>query len=278
MNLSKAARRFDSIVCRDAYDIDATPFKGQTTPFDDSRGDGASVERRIFEVAPEVDLPERMAINFDGQNWLVGQMQTDNWLGRVLRRKFTVQFCSGLGELSSFAGILAGDQGFELFAERMWVKNEAQIETSSELFDRYDIHTAKCEDNVVVGALLRVEGRLHLIRSVHASPGGFSIAVSDELPTDCLSGAIHRSTSYDPIQDIQATTDTDIQIVKIRWQAEFSYLTEASSKYAVGDMHGVVLADVDAKAGDKIVVDAIEWTVQSRLDAGATLGLHLRRS
>lgn len=277
MKLSRVASYFHKAVCRDAYDPFAFTFKGQLALFDDSKREGVSVERRILEVAPDIAVPARNAIFFDGQYWIVGQGQTDNWNGAIIRRKYNIQTAEGLANVQSFYQLLTGG-GTTMYADRVWQKGAKEVETSSNVFNVYEIYVGLNETSLKEKSLVSLAGRFYLARAVHTTPSGFLAATADELPEPVLEVIQYASNQYDPISDEMVSTVTPVKVIRIRWQAEFNYLTQASTKYQHGDMHGVVAKEsANPKAGDILPMADAAWRVVSVTSEGQTWGLHLRR-
>lgn len=276
MKLSSAARRFDRLVFSDAYT--STPlFKGQFDAAAVPTRDSLTDVRQVLSVAPIVSIPSRRVIKTaDGVQWIVGGETRDYFNASTIRSEYVVHQADGLASLKTFDQTLQGQAGYALYAARIWVKSEKEVEIDSGLMNVFNIYTASNE-SVQEGSLVSLGGRWHLVRTTYPSAAGFQVVVADELPEPVVVTANVSVRQYIPINDTYAETVVSVSAVRIRWQAHFKYLSEASKKFKPGDTVLVVRkASVTLKAGDAVTVAGGSYCIEAVLDEGAVWAAHLR--
>lgn len=277
MRLAQVANFFDKTVCVDAYNLSATPFKVQLDLFDDAKKDSLGSSRRIISASPSVVIPARRTVNFSGETWLVGRHNPDEFRGAILRQKYPVQECEGTAIVRSFAATLAGSGGQTLYTATNWVKSFDQIDTSVNT-DRLEYFFSSAETVNELDVIYHL-GKRHIIRSLTLMATGFLKATTDEIREPSLETVTHTSQTYSPLTDAFATTPVTCAALRIQWQTNFEYLSDASAKFKNGDLYVLVLksAITSSKAGNTLTMSDGDWIVQATFDKGACWGLHLSR-
>lgn len=278
MRLKDAARYFDKLVCTDAYTPSVT-FKGQLDVFDDSKRDGATVLRRILSTSPAVTLPVRLTIVAAGDTWMIGAGHADSFNGEDIRKKYIIHRADGAATIKTVAQALSAG-GTASYASRLWIKDLKEVDVSSSLFSMLNVYFAANED-VVVGNVILLAGRLHLVRNVYTGAAGLLIAESDELPANAVSSMIYtpRGGAYNPTTDMTtASLSITTSLLRTRFQDDYAYPNEAAPKYVKGDIRGSVLKSAVAtpKVDDYATLTDGDWRVVSIEDETLTWGLHLR--
>jgi hypothetical protein len=279
MRLSTAASFFDKTVCADAF-APATTFLGQLDVFDDSKRDGATVLRRVLSTDPSIALPARRVLLIDGVYWIVGQNQDDHFNGAAIRRKYVIQRADGSVQIQTVAEAIAGAGGTATYGAKLWVKDLKEIEVSSKLTAYFNIYLPAPEAPTA-GQIITLAGVLYMVRGVFKSAAGFLAAEVSELEAGAVAAATYSSAgAYDPSSDSYTPVDTPVTVLNMRWQDDYTYTGEASPKYAEGDRKAYVRTSeiAAAKAGDRVTIGGVVWTVLSVETEGACWGLHLRRA
>jgi hypothetical protein len=278
VKLSAVARYFDGLICDDAYTA-GSPFQVQFDLFDDTRRDGLTAERRIVSVAPEVNPPSRrvFVINEAGgqtHRWIVGDVATDYFRSRPIRRKWICHEAQGLADLYTYMGAITGTPATSAYAAKAWIKGSKELEISSGLYNVWDIYLARTE---TVPMVIRLGGKYYLTRTAYDTEGGFLALQTDELVDPSVSVTL-VTRNYQPVTDIWTTTETTIPGFLIRWQSHFRYFAQYSAKYEPGDAQLLVLK-TDApllKQGDLVTVAGVGYTVLSTTDEGGHWSAHVR--
>ena len=274
MKLSKAAAFFDRLTCQDAYGT--ATFKGQFNLFDDATRDGLGSVRRILSVAPAVSMPVRRVIRTGDKVWLVGESHPDYFGNAEIRRKYTLHQADGLATTQSFAEILEDSPGTTAYAARVWVKSAKQVDVSSEIFDVFDIYFTSAE-SVPNQSVVTLDGLHFLVHESYPTEGGFLAAHASELPV-FMSSVTFNSRTYNPLTDAWATTLTQVDALRIRWQDHFRYFTQYSEKYEAGDVQFILLQSTTAavKAGDTLVNAGQTYSVVAAYSEGDVWSIHAR--
>jgi len=276
MRLAAAASRFDTTLCADASNP-ATTFYGQLDLFDDSRRDGATVVRRILSVAPDVVIPAGRVLTILGEQWLVGMEQSDVYAGAAVRAKYVLHRADGAATIQSVAQALSAGST-ATYAGKLWVKDLKEIEVSSLLEGFFNLYLPR-NVTVIAGNVIALSGNLHMVRASYLSAAGFLIAECAELASGVVA-ATYTSEAYSPVTDTATPTNTAANLLHVRYQDDYAYLTLADPKFVKGDEKGYVLKSViaTAAAGARVTIGAEVWDVISVADEGLCWGLHLRRA
>jgi hypothetical protein len=277
VKLANAAAYFDKTPCQDAFNPSAAVFMGQLDLFDDSRRDGATVARRILSVKSGTLLPARRVLSIHGEPWIVGAHQPDSFSGAVIRDKYVIHRGEACTIKTVAQALSTG--GTDTYGARVWIKDFKEQEQSSKLESFYSVFLPVGE-TVAAGQILQMAGRPHLVRNVVMSAAGFLAAESDELASDAIVAGTYRALALNPVTDTVTPTDTAATFLRMRWQDDYAYLTEASDKYTAGDLAAYVAKATiaTARAGDRALLDSVLWQILSVADAGAAWHLHLRRA
>lgn len=280
MKLSAASNYFNKTVCRDAYGGRAEVL-AQLEPYDDSRRDGYSVERRILSTAPDAQLPPRRVLSIDGEAWIVGQGARDFFKNEVLRIKYLLHRAEGaIGRCFDFPTLLADIPApiGEMYAAISWVKGLRE-EDSADVTDQMMIYCAESEGSLLASSTVMSFGQnLFLIRNTHQISSGFLVCEADSLDAPNVETASFGSRVYDPVSATYTVTAASIKVLRIRWRSRFVYLSQASAKFDSGD-DIVIMRSVDGspKTGDTLTLSDGDRVVVSAQTMGAYMQLHVRR-
>lgn len=274
MKLKNVARFFDRLVCRDAYG--AATFKAQLGLYDDATRDGLGSVRRILSVDADVDIPLRRVIETAGAMWLVGGDHPDYWGAEVVRNKCVLHRVDGMASVRQAAQLLAGSAGLQAYCSLVWVKSAKQIETSSEVFDVFDIYFAHGE-NLAAPCFVSLDGKHYIVHETYPTEAGFTAARAAEL-YDPMPSAVFQRISYDPVTDTQTPASTSANVIRLRWQEHFKYFTQYSERYEAGDQQ-VLVAKVEVAVvtgGDIVTLSAKPYRVVAVQDEGDVWSVHVR--
>jgi hypothetical protein len=274
MRLADAATYFDRLTCADAYNP-ATTFKAQFNLYDDSTRDGVTVERRVISTAPSVAIPARRVIIVEAQPWLVGNVAPDYFDDAAIRYRYPVQRADGLATIKTIQQTLQGAPGTSAYAGVAWVKGAKEVDESSNIFDVLNAYFSSTE-TLSEHMMFSLVGRWYLVRTVFGSSAGFLTAVVDELPEPVVETGSIAVRTYNPVSDSHTSTNTSLQVVRMRWQSAFEYLSPASENYERGDMQAMILKAVTPKVQDMLNLSDGAWRILAMNDEGTYWSLHLR--
>jgi hypothetical protein len=278
MKLANAAKLFDRLTCADAYSPLDT-FNAQFDLFDDTKRDGLTAQRRILSTAPGVVLPARKTLGIDGEHWIVGELNKDFYKHSAIRYKYIMHQAEGLATVKTPEQTLAAAAGFSAYAGRTWVKTSKEIEISSEMTNVYDLVFADSEA-IAEDQFILLSGRWFLVRGVYQSPGGFLMALSDELEEPALTTANVNARVYQPVADTYTDAIAVVPAIRIRWQSHFRYLQRAATKFKAGDIVLLVRkTDIVApEAGHEVSVAGQNYLIAAVIDDGSVWALHLNNA
>lgn len=275
MKLSMAAKYFNRTKFYDAYsglELGA----GQLDIYDDSKRDGITAQRRVFEVAPGTALPPRLAIQFHGLNWLVGVTEIDSFHGDVIREKHVLHQAEELAKVATLKQTLNGTAPYEAYAARVWVKSTSEVEISSAKYNQLQIFFSKAE-SLSPNTLIELGGKLHTVMAVYPASAGHQAAMVEELDPGAVEiGTLTTLGEWDRVKEIYPTVSTPLKVVKLRWQSDFVYYSQATENFQRGDMQAACITDLEN--GTTIGLKDGDWTVVSAQSRNEVYYLHLRRA
>lgn len=277
MRLVTAAGFFDRVVCTDVFAPDVS-FKAQLDLFDDVKKDNLAAGRRVISTTAEVTIPPRRTISMLGSIWLVSRSQPDAYGNAIIRKKYAVQRSEGLAHVRSFDQAMTYSGGYETYTAKTYIKDSAPAD-SSRSTNRYEFYFNNA-DVILPQQIIQLNGKNYLIRNVASSATEFQLATADELLEPAIETGQYISRTYHPETDSHSEVLKTVPILRIKWELEFNYLTQASEKYANGDVHGLVLkTDLPiVTPASKIKLSDGDWIVQAVTNEGACWGLHLRHA
>ena len=273
MKLSRVVKYFNNTPFYDAY-TDEHLGMGQLDVYDDSKRDGLTAQRRVFEVDVGTKMADRGVIQFMNERWLVGVREMDIFRGKVHREKYVLHQAEELINYHSIKELLNDEEGVKAYAARVWAKTSAQVEISSEKFNQMQIFTSRSE-SVGIGDIFSFTNKQYIVTEVYPATAGHQAAISEELEPDSLEVGAITAQKFNPITDTYETTDSPIKLLRLRWQSNFDYLSLGSQLFERGDMQAAMLTELDA--GTEIVLLDGKWVVQEVVQKRGVFYHHLRR-
>jgi len=118
------------------------------------------------------------------------------------------------------------------------------------------------------------------VRTTYLSASGFMTGVADALYEPVFETVSYTAKAYNPVTDAYAATAVNVKVLRLRWQSDFEYLTQATDRYLPGDVQVLMPKGVVAspKAGDALPLSEGAHRVLSVRDEGTYLSLHARRA
>lgn len=275
MKLSKVAQYFNKSQFYDAYTGLGLGF-GQLDVFDDSKRDGLTAQRRIFEVAPGTQLPPRLAISFHGASWLVGVTEMDAFKGDLIREKHVLHQSEGLAKVTTLKELLEDTAPYEAHAARVWTKSSSEVEIGSGKFNQLQIFFSRAEA-IKPNTLIDLGGFLHTVMTVYPAAAGHLVAVSEQLEDGAVeTGIVKTQGKWDPIEEKYAEANTPLKLVKLRWQSDFEYHSQGTEDFKRGDIQAAALT---AQTNNTTITLADgDWKVVASQPRNNVHYLHLRRT
>lgn len=274
MKLKTASKFFDKTKAVDAYNP-AISFKCQVEPLDMYRTEGTRIKIRNMSTAPGIVMPARGAIKIDGQAYIVSDLSQDHWAGEPVRNRYVIQGADHVVEIRTIAQVLEDVPGVQAFASIDFNKYGTDERDSSEYHPQYHVYFGK--ETVGEDALVHSTDSNYLVKNSYLTPAGIVDALANELDDPVVQVTVSTGRSYNPVTDSYTTTTASVRAVRVRWQEQFQYLTQGSTKYERGDAQLFVLPSVQAKAGDIVSIGSEDFKVLSYLDKGGYRSLHIRR-
>lgn len=274
MNLSRASAHFRTNPVYDAY----TGFeitKAQLGVYSDAIRDGVTVQRRLLDCDPAFVRPPGGVVIVTGATYLLGAEAIDVFAGTATRKKYVMHLSDGLAQVSSLFDLLSGLDPLSAHAGRLWMKSTAEVEESSDKVNQVEVFFSVTEP-VYAEQVIVLAGTSYFVRHTFTSAAGFTAAVCDELADPVLETGMLVGGTWNRITQTNDELLTPLTAVRIRWQADFDYVSQATEKFKAGDDVAVVLSST-IKAGFKVRFADGDWSVVASRAAGAVSYLHLRK-
>lgn len=277
MRLHSVAKFFDTLVARDAYSP-GTTLRVQFEPMSFAKTDGVMVRKRAVSLAPGVNIPPRGAIEIDGQVYLAGHSAPDYWNGTEIRKLVVIQGADKSVVVKSIAELLLGSVTTSAYADIVFNKIVTDQRESSEATEEYSVFLAGTEgayrDSVVVH-----DTDLYLVKYSVISSSGLRIASANKMDDGALETGTRSTRTYNPVTGTFSSTPVALQVLRVRWEDKFKYLSEGQEDYVRGDQTLFVLqADFPATPGDHVQLSDGTWKVISVQGSGTVNVLHVRRA
>jgi hypothetical protein len=275
MRLQNAARYFDQVVCADAY-LPSAMFRAQLDLFDDSKRDGATVERRVLSVDPRETLPLRGAFMTAGDTFVMGAQHQDSYGNNPIRLKFVCHKADGLASLQTLEQAILGTAGIGAYAARLWVKDNKNVVATSVVDSFYNIFLSATE-SVAVASIVTLDGRVHIVRNTLIAASGFLLCEADELTSNAVSPVVYTDRSgqaYDSSADAVGSLSTvSCNTLWHRFQSGYEYLRASADKFEPGDITAnFSKSNIPSPgAGDTFTLLGDTWRVHSVRDNGANV-------
>ena len=265
--LHDVALHFDDIEAVDAYTGDYL-FKAQFNSFDESSTDGSVERKRTMSAAPNLNLPLRRVIQIFGENWIIGNGNSDGIFNRAIRKNYWLKRADPVMECLTPGQLLNGLPGFSFHASKHYLKDTVNGVTDSEYDPFWDIF-AGINEPILRGLYLRDRGSLLRVRGAHEELSGFRLAQCDELdnPAETVLKIVTGKV-YDAATDREVVTTADVPAIVMDAYKLYRYATKADVKMNAGDLTAVIA--VEPVIGTEVVTSSGSYRVrgvQPELDA-----------
>ena len=243
------ASHFDDIQVYDAY-TGLPSFMAQFNTHDETAVDGNTEKKRSMSVRPGTVLPARRAITIFGENWIIGDGNTDGIYNAAIRTAYWLKRAEEVALLRSPAQAIANTGGAGVYINKTFFKDIQNGVTDTDYDSFWEIYAAKPE-NAIVGQFLVSGSTLLRVRGQHKELSGFSLFMCDEVgQLDSLTVKASNST-FDPITETWSGTDSVVNAIIIDGYKMYKYFSQADVKVNAGDIYAEVAQPV--KAGSTVV-------------------------
>jgi hypothetical protein len=273
--LSAVAAHFDDIDIVDGYTL-AKLFKGQVSSFNETSPDGNTNKKRTISVVPGTIIPARRLISYFGENWLIGDGNTDGLQNRQLRTAYWTRKVVDTAFRLSPAEACKGLTGFALASSKEYLKDTVNSVSDSEYDPQWDI-TISITESAVKGQFLKIDNKYYRIRSVHTTASGFLVANCDELDgTPRTAVRLVIAGEVDPITETRIQAYSDTFGILFDPSKLYRFISQADPRYLSGDM--TLILALPASVGSVVSLSGIDWRVLTCTPELDGFSLHIRRA
>lgn len=275
MNLKKAIQRFGTEEFSDLYGV-SNNFYGRISVFNEVTNSGEASRRRILETLPDVVIPSSRAISGNGENYIVGYANLDEWRGEVIRHKYPVLPVGSTTKLSSILQVITANIPTTTYYGYLSFRREVSLELQeSEKVNSFNFffpnNTSVSKDSVIIHG----SSNYYKVRDIpYVDNAGFLVADVLLLDTPVQTLTFTSKGAYDPITDTESTSATESVTCFIE-EAYLTYIhtSERFQKLEPGDKSITIKPTVTPKAGDTIG----GYTILSVETVNTTFNCHCRR-
>lgn len=276
MRLLNASRYFDDTVIRDAYS-NAYLFKGQVAAYIDSQVDGTIARRRVISLAPNLTIPNRRALKYGSEVWIVGNGVSDHLQGHELRKSYMAKKSTELFSIKTPGQAALVSTGVTAYGQSDYLKSTVNSQTDSNYDGQYEI-TFSTSETINPGTILTQGSRYFSVRGKHTLLEGFIVAEADELDTGNISMVFSGMGAYDPVTDTYATaTVTTTGILADRYKI-YQHRTESDPLSKAGDMSILVASSAIIPLVGHQVSALGDWVIEEVLPYQDAWLCHVRRA
>ena len=273
MELYKASRFFDDIQVYDAY-TRYPLFKAQIAAFVDNAPDGSISRRRVISVGPTVAFPQRRAVKWLSEIWLIGDTTQDGLQGMSLRKNAGAKKATDLFSVLTPGQAALGSAGTPTYGQKEYLKDITNVTSDSEYDAFWEISFSEA---VSRGAYFVSGTTTYRARGLHQLLEGYWVAAADQLDTSSVSVAFAGST-FDPITETSSGSTVNTPGLLVDGYKLFEYNHASTAHMKAGDQTLVVAKSaITPVVGATVSSSGVTWkilTVQSDSDAW---NVHVRR-
>lgn len=273
MKLSKAAVFFDNDSVYDGYTGDYL-FKAQFSSFEGADPDGNFQRRRTVSVGPSILFPTRRVVKVENDRWILGDLMTDTFFDKTIRRNASAKYVTDSFELCSPRQAALAQAGMQLYGFTKYLKDTVNLTTDGDYDPFYNVTVARSEP-IVDGYFFRNSDRLLRIRTYLRDVDGFYTCGCDEVTNATV--AVSYDGAYDPISDTFAVGSSTTGLL-IDYYKVYQYQTQSDPKNVAGDMALVLSDTINIRPGSDLSIAGNPWRVFSIVNQHDAQILHVRRA
>jgi len=264
--LHKSAVKFDKTPCNDPY-TGSFSFMGQIKAWPETIRDSEVAQRRVLSCAPDIVMPDRLAIEALGEVYIIGTRHQDTFKGVPIRAGYTASLVDGLATVQTIAQACLSQTGFSAYAGKAWVKNMAFTQQDSHLNPEHQVFFSATE-NVPVSSIITLGGVMLIARGRFNAPSGLQIVTCDELMAPNIDTGILKVSTWNPALNQNSDMTVNVTVLRIRWQSLFAYGQQSSPAFEAGDMQVAVPKTVATPTtGSTFVLSDGSWKVLSIIES-----------
>lgn len=280
------AAHFDDTDTADAY-TGAYVLTAQYTTFNEASLDGSITKKRTMSLSPEMAarIPDRRALEFGGEKWIVGDGNVDTFQNQVVRCNFWMKKVTNEGQLCTPLQLMQSTpigpgQPWEVTGRLVYANLEFRKDTVNNLSDSqydpfWDIYTANIE-GLVAGMFYYSGGTVYRVRTHHIELNGLMQSGSDQVDPLALVVVTVNTGTIDPVTELPTSTPISQVGILLDYYMVYEYLTEADIKMVSGDK-ALYLPEA-VPVGNTVTVSGEQWRVVSYQKAVDAWVHHIRRT
>lgn len=271
MEFSDAAEYFNDDQIFDAY-TDALLFMAHTTPHDDHTSSGATSRRRTLIAGVSAFAPARRAIRWYTTYWLMGDSNTDGFLGSEVRRNFGLKKSTGLMQAVTPGAATLATAGVDFHAHKEYYRDMTDQLTSSDMDVMWNIFCPLGEA-VLKGTFLIQGSTVFRVRNAYQAEDGFLVAESDQFDTGARQSAVFSGLAPLEFTAGAPPSTTTVNVIQTDVPKYYVFHNEAEASTKPGDRTVFVAKSaVTPVVGGHLQMLGVSWriiTIASEIDAYA---------
>lgn len=273
-DFTAVAAHFDNTTTRDAY-TGVVLFKAQFNTFDESAADGSVVKKRTMSTRPGIAMPARRVIEFVGEQWIVGDGNTDDFFDTPTRSAYWMKKATDLALMLTPGEAVLNSPGTQIYIHRQYLKDTVNGMSDGEYDPFWSIFVSVTEP-VTKGMWFRAAGLLYRVRSTHLELNGLTLAASDELDSGAEVSVSGNTGTLDLVTQTWSGGPAVHPGIMLDSYKLYELHTDMDPKYHSGDMT-LVVATNDFVVGTPLTIDGQQWSVLAKTQEMDAWNLHIRR-
>lgn len=265
MKLSQVAVFFDQETVKDGYSS-ATIFKAQFSSFDGRLPDGSLNKRRQMSVGPDVTLPARDVILYEGQRWILGDGNSDTFQDERIRKSFSLKKATGLYQLYTPASAATGSAALSAYGQALYFRDFFEQKTSSDNDPLYNLYFGVRENIKNLPFVYDpVKNQWFHRRNLFYPIEGYACAACDELDSGRTVLTFNgQGSEYDPESDTNTGSTVTVTGIVLDYSQLYYRLDEADPSGKAGDKAAIVSkADITPKPGDTFTANGVNYRIKA---------------
>ena len=234
MEFTDAASYFDQDEVFDAY-TDEFLFLAHTKAHDDHTSSGATARRRTMTTEVQHLAPSRRVIRWYDTYWLMGNSNTDGFLGSEARRSHGLKKSTGVVQLATPGQACLGQSGTEFHAHKEFYRDMTDAATSSDIDVLWNVFCPSSEA-VVKGSFIVHGTDLLRVRNTYLTIDEYLVAEADQFDADARQSAVFTGPAA--LEFTAATTPATItaNVVQTNSAKFYEFRLEAEADKKPGDL------------------------------------------
>lgn len=275
MEFSNVAAFFNRDEVFDAY-TGQLLFNAHATAHDDHTSSGATSRRRTLVAAVGTTAPARRAIRWYDTYWVVGNNNTDGFLGGEVRRNYGLKKSTGLMRaLTPGQACLAG-AGTLFHAHKEYYRDMTDALSSADMDVMWNVFCPLGEP-AQKGAFLEQDGALLRVRNAYQTVDEYLVAEADQFDANARQSAVFHGPAGLEFDTPAAPADTTVPVIQTDVPKYYVFRNEAEAGTKPGDRTVFAAkSSITPVTGQTLTMMGVIWRILAVVSESDAWALRVR--